>query len=250
MAEIYNLKISVPQGFVITTKSYDYFIEKSNLKEKINELLKEIDYDNVRKLDETTKQIRELFINSKIPEEMKEEIIEAYETLSSEDSNKQTAHDLLKKKSEDIFVAVRSSATTEDLEGASFAGQQDTFLNVKGDSELLESIKKAFASLFTSRATFYRNKKGFSHDAKLAVIVQKMIDSEKSGVIFSKDPSYKKDNVIIEAVFGLGEGIVSGRITPDKYIISSDLKILEKKIEEKKIAVIRNLGKEKNETNR
>ena len=192
LAEIYNLKISVPEGFIITTKAYDYFIENADLKQKINELLEEIDYNNIKKLDEITKQIRDLMINSEISKDMEEEIIEAYDSLSSETSNKLTAQEFLKKKSEEIFVAVRSSAAIKDLEETSFAGQQDTFLNVKGNSNLLEAVKKAFSSLFTSRATYYRNKKGFNKDTKLAVIVQKMINSEKSGVIFSKDPSYNK----------------------------------------------------------
>ena len=248
LAEIYNLKISVPLGFVVTTSAYDCLIKNANLKQKINKLLENIEYENVKKLDETTKKIRELIVNSEIPKELEEEIIEAYETLNSENTKKQTASDLLDLKSDEIFVAVRSSATTEDLEDASFAGQQETFINVKGDSNLLESVKKAFASLFTSRATYYRNKKGFSHDSKLAVIVQKMVDSEKSGVVFSKDPLYKNDKVIIEAVFGLGEGIVSGKITPDRYIISNNLKILDKKIADKKIAITKDSGGEKNET--
>tara|TARA_Y100000034_G_scaffold65035_1_gene78689 strand:- start:13542 stop:15881 length:2340 start_codon:yes stop_codon:yes gene_type:complete len=250
LAEIYNLKIQVPPGFVITAQAYDYFIKKSNLKEKISKLLKKINYDDTKQLDEITKEVRELIINSKIPKEMEEEIIESYENLNAESSElkKETAHDILKKSSKEISVAVRSTATSEDLEDASFAGQQETFLNVKGKSQLLESIKKCFASLFTSRATYYRQKKGFKHEeSKLAVIIQKMINSDKSGVIFSKDPSYKNDNIIIESVFGLGEGIVSGRITPDKYIISEDLKILDKKIANKKIAIITNTSGEKEE---
>tara|TARA_Y100000310_G_scaffold17671_1_gene17441 strand:- start:8887 stop:11268 length:2382 start_codon:yes stop_codon:yes gene_type:complete len=247
LAEIYNLKIGVPSGFVVTTKAYDYLIENANLKEKINKLLESIDFDDVKKLNEATTEIRKLIVNAEIPKDLEEEIIESYEALSSKDLDNQTAHDLLKEKSDGVFVAVRSSATAEDLEDASFAGQQESFLNVKGDSDLLEHIKKTFASLFTSRATYYRNKKGFGQDVKLAVIVQKMVNSEKSGVIFSKDPSYKNENVMIEAVFGLGEGIVSGRITPDRYIVSSDLKILEKKISNKKIALIRTPDRKKNE---
>ena len=241
LAEIYNLKIPVPPGFVVTAHSYDYFIEKSKIKEKINEILKNIDYKNVKQLDESTKEIRDLIVNSEIPKEIEEEIIDAYENLSAEVPKDQSAHDIIKKKSfKPIFVAVRSSATAEDLEDASFAGQQETFLNVKGNSELLESVKKCFASLFTSRATYYRQEKKFKHEGvKLAVIVQKMVNSEKSGVIFSKDPSYQNDNIIIEAVFGLGEGIVSGKITPDRYKISRELKILNKEILDKKIAIIR-----------
>ena len=240
LAEIYNLKISVPPGFVVTTQSYDYFLEKAEIKEKINEILKDIDYKNIKKLDESTSEIRDLIVNSELPKEIEEEIIDAYEDLSAEVPKNQSAHDVIKKSFKPIFVAVRSSATAEDLEDASFAGQQETFLNVKGNSELLESVKKCFASLFTSRATYYRQEKKFKHEGvKLAVIVQKMINSEKSGVIFSKDPSYQNDDIIIEAVFGLGEGIVSGKITPDRYKISRELKILNKEISDKKTAIIR-----------
>ncbi len=242
LAEIYNLKIPVPPGFVITAQAYDYFIEKADLKEKINKLLKKINYEDTKQLDEVTKQVRELITSSKIPKEIEEEIIEAYENLDAgfSELEGETAHDLLEKTSKEIFVAVRSSATSEDLAEASFAGQQETFLNIKGNQDLIEAVKKCVASLFTSRATYYRNKKRFKHEeSKLAVIVQKMINSEKSGVIFSKDPSYKNKNIIMEAVFGLGEGIVSGKITPDKYIVSEDLKILDKKIANKKIAITR-----------
>ena len=243
LAEIFNLKIPVPPGFVVTAQAYDYFIKKARLDEKIKNILFKIDYENTKQLDESTKQIRELIINSEFPEEMKEEIIEAYETLSFTDYDvkESEALEILEANSEPVFVAVRSSATTEDLAEASFAGQQDTYLNVKGNEELIKKVKECFASLFTSRATYYRIKKGFKHEqASLAVVVQKMINSDKSGVMFSKDPNCKSDNVVMEAVFGLGEGIVSGRITPDKYEVSKELKILDKKISNKKIAMTRN----------
>ena len=242
LAEIYNLKVPVPPGFVVTAQAYDYFIKKAGLKDKIKNLLKEIDYEKTRQLDEITKKIRELMINSKIPKEMEEEILEAYDHLDvgEFDVAKGSALDIINNASEPIFVAVRSSATTEDLAEASFAGQQETYLNIKGEKELLDAIKRCFASLFTSRATYYRNKKGFKHEeASLAVVVQKMIDSNKSGVVFSKDPTFKNENVIIEAVWGLGEGIVSGRITPDKYIVSEGLEVIEKTIANKKLAITR-----------
>jgi len=243
LAEIYNLKISVPPGFVITAQAYDYFIKKAGLNEKIKNLLADIDYENTEQLNKRTKEIRELIEKAEFPQEMQEEIFESYENLNAEQETKGSALDVLKKSPEALFVAVRSSATTEDLAEASFAGQQDTFLNIKGKFELLKFIKKCFSSLFTPRATYYRNKKGFKHEgASLAVIVQKMVDSEKSGVIFSKDPSQKRDDVLIEAVFGLGEGIVSGKITPDIYIVSKELEILEKKVSDKKIALTRDSG--------
>ena len=248
LAEIYNLGIPVPAGFVVTAQAYEHFIKKAGLKEKIKELLEKIDYQNTKQLEEITKEIRELIINAKFPKEIEEETIEAYENLSAKeiDFEKGAAHDIIKNSSEPIFVAVRSSATAEDLAEASFAGQQDSFVNIKGEYELLKHIKKCFASLYTTRATYYRNKKGFKHEqVSLAVVVQKMVDSDKSGVIFSKDPSYKNDNIIMEAVWGLGEGIVSGQITPDKYVISKDLEILDKKMSEKKIAITRGSGGER-----
>ncbi len=242
LAEIYNLKINVPPGFVVTAQAYDFFIEKAGLKEEIKKLLGQIDYENTEELNQKTEKIRSLIVNSELPREMQEEILESYELLDANNLKnvKGTVLEILKS-SEPIFVAVRSSATTEDLEGASFAGQQETFLNVKGKTELLKDIKKCFASLFTSRAAYYRHKRGFEHTkASLAVVIQKMVDSDKSGVIFSKDPTNKDDSIIMEAVFGLGEGIVSGRITPDKYVISKEIEILDKKIADKLIAITRN----------
>ena len=247
LSEIYNLRLPVPPGFVVTAQAYDYFIKQAGIYDEIKRILSEIDYEDTKQLDGSTKKIRELIINSKFPKEIEDEILESYENLDIKSvGSSGTAHDILKNAAEPIFVAVRSSATTEDLAEASFAGQQESFMNVKGGFKLLEHIRKCFASLFTSRATYYRNKQGFKHEqASLAVVVQKMIDSDKSGVIFSKDPSQDNENIVMEAVFGLGDGIVSGQITPDKYIVSRDLEILDKKISNKKIALTRNSAGDK-----
>ncbi|MDP3986725.1 MAG: phosphoenolpyruvate synthase [Nanoarchaeota archaeon] len=241
LAEIYNLGVSVPPGFVVTVHAYNYFIEKAGIDDKIKSLLENLDYEDTSVLDKVTGEIRNLIEKSNIPKEMEEEILESYESLGGDDLPEgQGAHDLLRRSPELPFVAVRSSAITEDLAGASFAGQQDSFLNVKGNFDLLVHIKKCFASLFTPRATYYRNKKGFKYEgAKLAVVIQKMVDSDKSGVVFSKDPSLSRDDIVLEAVWGLGEGIVSGKITPDRYLVSPDLEILEKHIGKKKIAITR-----------
>lgn len=246
LSEIYNLGVPVPPGFVVTAQAYDYFIEKAGIKKKIHELLDTIDYENTAELEKVTNQVRELIIKSSMPKDMEEDIVNSYEDLDTSgfDVDKDSALNILTSSTEPMFVAVRSSATAEDLADASFAGQQDTYLNIKGKSDLIIAIKKCFASLFTARATYYRHKKGFAHDkVSLAVVIQKMVDSTKSGVMFSQDPSYKSDNVIIEAVWGLGEGIVSGQITPDRYLISRDeLKIIEHKISNKKIAITRDSG--------
>lgn len=242
LSEIYNMDVPVPPGFVVTAQAYRYFIEKNNIDDKIIEILGMIDYENTKQLDEKTNEIRELILKSKLPKNLEEDILEAYEHLDVDefDTAKGTALDILKTSKEPIFVAVRSSATTEDLAEASFAGQQDSFLNIKGQVELIKHIKKCFASLFTSRATYYRNKKGFKHEkANLAVVVQKMINSDKSGVIFSKNPTGNKEEILIEAVWGLGEGIVSGKITPDNYMVSNDSEITDKEVANKKIAITR-----------
>lgn len=244
LGEIYNVGIPVPPAFVVTAQAYSYFIEKAGLKKEIDNIIKQIDIDDVDSLEENAKRIREMIENAEMPAEMQEEILEAYETLSIDKeaikNAKGDALSILKRAYEPVFVAVRSSATTEDLKTASFAGQQETFLNIKGNLALIEAIKRCFASLFTARAIYYREKKGFPHEKSLiAVIIQEMIDANKSGVVFSKDPIKKTDNIFIEAVFGLGEGIVSGRILPDHYVVSRNLEIIDKKIADKKIAIIR-----------
>ena len=166
LGEIFNLKIPVPEGFVVTAQAYDYFMKKAGINEKIKSLLENIKYEDTKQLNEKTTEIRNLIINSKIPEDLQEEILESYEDLSTNkiEIEKGSAADILNTAHEPIFVAVRSSATTEDLAEASFAGQQDTYINIKGKEKLLEHIKKCFASLFTARATYYRNKQGFKHE--------------------------------------------------------------------------------------
>jgi len=240
LAEMFNSGFPVPPAFCITAQAFDAFITLAGLKEKIKEIIKNTNVDKTKELEENSKKIRELIINSQIPEEMNEEIREAYALLSSEKKHKtKDAVDMLNEKNE-VFVAVRSSATTEDLAGASFAGQQETFTNILGEKSLLEAVKKCFASLFTARAVYYRHKKGFDKaNALLSVVVQRMINSEKSGVMFTKNPMTHDNEIVIESVFGLGEGIVSGKILPDHYLISPDIEITEKTISNKKMKMIK-----------
>lgn len=245
LAEMFNSGFPVPPAFIVTTDAYNYFIEKTGIKQKIGEILDSIDVDDTKALEDKAKEIRELMIKQEVPENLKEEIIDAYENLSIDKKSleraKGDALNILQHSQELVFVAVRSSATTEDLADASFAGQQESYLNVKGNRDLIDKVKKVFASLFTARAVYYRKKKGFSKEKfSLAAVVQKMIDSDKSGVMFSTNPIKNNNNIIIESVFGLGEGIVSGRIKPDTYEISRELKIINKKISDKKIALTRN----------
>lgn len=247
LAEMYNAKFPIPPGFVVTAQAYSYFIEKSGILGKIKEALVGLDIEDTEKLEDAAKRIREMIANSEMPPEMESEITEAYDILGANKEKTagatKTALDILRRGKEPPFVAVRSSATTEDLAEASFAGQQESFLNVKGNSELIRKVKECMASLFTARATYYREKKGFGQEkAQLAVVVMKMIDSDKSGVIFSRNPVSMEDTIMIEAVWGLGEGIVSGRIKPDNYVVAGNVeefKLLDMSVSEKKVAIVR-----------
>lgn len=245
LAEMFNSKFPVPPAFVITTKAYFHFIESSKIKEKIFGILDKIDVDNISDLEENAAKIREIIVQADLPQDLINEINEAYENISIDKKSLESASsyalNILKHGIEPVFVAVRSSATTEDLDDSSFAGQQESYLNIKGNNQLIDAVKKVLASLFTARAIYYRKKRGFSKEKfALAVVVQKMIDSDKSGVIFSSNPVQTNNNILIEAVYGLGEGIVSGKIKPDGYEVSRNLKILDKKIADKKIALTRN----------
>ena len=213
LGEMYsNLKsigIKIPNGFTVTSLSYNYFINFNHLKEKISEILKGIDTKDVRNLQVSGKKIRELILKGNFPSDLQNTIEESY--------------DLLKKENTLSDVAVRSSATTEDLIGASFAGQQETYLNVEGKEELMGAIRKCFASLFTDRAISYRQDKGFNHfDIALSVGIQKMVRSDlgSSGVAFTLDTETGFNRVIvINGAFGLGELIVQGEVIPDEWIL-------------------------------
>ncbi len=241
LGEMFNSGFPVPQGFAITTKTYNEFMDKTGIRAKIDQMLSKINKDDTKILTEKAKEIRDLVISTKMPENLKQEILEAYDTFSVDLNglkNSPGALAILKTAREPIFVSVRSSATAEDLEGNSFAGQQESFINVKGNDELIEKVKRVFASTFTARAIFYRITNGFDSHVSISAIVQKMINSDKSGVMFSVNPITEKD-ILIEAVFGQGEGIVSGRIKPDNYVISRELEILSEKIADKKVAIVR-----------
>jgi len=242
LAEMYNAKFPVPPAFIITAQAFDAYLKAAGLKEEIKKIIGKTNVFNTKELEENSKEIREMVANAEMSEDMQNEIIEAYHILGGE---KETETEMLessknKKTDKDVFVAVRSSATTEDLAAASFAGQQETYTNIKGDKNLIHAVKKCFASLYTARAVYYRHKKGFEKvDALLSVVVQKMINSEKSGVVFTKNPTTEVNEVVVEAVFGLGEGIVSGKVKPDHYIVSPELEIIEKKIAVKRTAIIK-----------
>ncbi len=221
LGELTSAGFPVPHAFVLTTASYDYFIKESKIMEKINEELSGIDKKSDQSLADASARIRNLFETFDIPADLKKEIESNYNLMSK------------KKK---IFVAVRSSATAEDLPDASFAGQQETYLNVGDIDDLFDKIRKCWSSLFTARAIAYREKQGFAHeDVKLAVVIQKMVNSEISGIMFTLDPNTGKKNIVIEGGYGLGEAIVGGEVTPDTYTIDkSRMDITNKRISTQK----------------
>ena len=203
--------INIPNGFALTAYAYFYFLEKAGLKQKLKELFTNFDSRNIKQLQEVGETIRNLILKAEFPEELKKEIVKNYKKLSQ----------IYKQKNVD--VAVRSSATAEDLPTASFAGQQETYLNIQGEEELLKAVKKCIASLFTDRAIAYREEKGFDHlKIALSVGIQKMVRSDlaSSGVMFTLDTETGFPNVVlINSIWGVGEMIVKGRITPDEFFV-------------------------------
>jgi pyruvate,water dikinase len=219
--------VNVPSGFAITAYAYQYMIEKAGIDKKIRQILSDLDTHNVKNLAERGGKIRNLIKKTSIPPELEEDIRKHYKEMEA-------------RYGKNVDVAVRSSATAEDLPDASFAGQQETYLNVRGEKDLLEKTRECFASLFTNRAISYRVDKGFDHlSVYLSVGVQKMVRSDlaSSGVMFSIDTeSGFKDAVYITGAYGLGENVVQGKVNPDQfYVFKPTLKKEFKPIVEKKV---------------
>lgn len=220
--------IPVPQGFIVTASAYFSFIKKTGIHDEIVKTLEPLDVQDSKQLQTLAARVQDIIIGAEIPPEIVEEIEQAYVKMGRG------------------LVAVRSSATAEDLPEASFAGQQATFLNIMGDKNVVTAVKECWASLFGARAIFYRQEQGFDHfKVGIAVPVQHMIQSEASGVMFTVEPTTSnRDKITIEAVLGLGEMIVSGDVTPDHYEVSkSDLKILDKEIKRQEWKLVKREGK-------
>jgi pyruvate, water dikinase len=217
--------LPIPPGFVICAPAYRYQVSVSGLDEQIRVMTTGIDYGDCDCLMGVEQKLRELFEHVPTPEALGNEIVHYYHKLCGDCP---------------APVAVRSSATAEDLVGASFAGQQETFLNVCGEDALLVAVRRCWSSLYTSQAMFYRCQNGFDQSTvSMAVVVQRMVESEKSGVIFTVDPvTCNHYNMMIEAVWGLGEGIVSGTITPDHYTTDREtFEIVDEFVPEKQIMI-------------
>ncbi|MBI4155514.1 phosphoenolpyruvate synthase [Candidatus Woesearchaeota archaeon] len=244
LGEMYSIDLPVPPAFVITTQAYKNFLISNNIMEKIYDELKDFDVENNEELQRRAENCRNLILSGEIGEDLKNEIIEAYDAMNiNEDilNVSKSALDLIKAGRSLPYVAVRSSATAEDLPTASFAGQQATILNVKGNRNLLNAVRECWASLFTARAVYYRVQNKFPHEKVfIAVIIQKQIQSTTAGVIFTVNPSTNDESeIVIEAGFGLGELVVTGQITPDMYIVNREgLTIKSKTVNEQDVKLI------------
>ena len=226
--------VPVPYGFATTAHAYRYFIDESGLHEKMEALLAELtDVENSALLRDISAKLRQAIMAEEMPAELQKAIAEAYAEL---------AH----KVGEELpFVAVRSSATAEDLPDASFAGQQDTYLNVQGADVVIAKVKECYASCFTDRAVYYREKQGFDHlDVALSAVVQMMVFSKASGVMFTVNVANGNDeNILIEAAYGLGEYVVQGTVTPDNYTVAKATNsIIECNVNEQDIMLVRKKG--------
>lgn len=223
LGELTQAGIPVPPGFVITSETYDHFMNETGIYGEVLSILDSIDVHDTKKLQQSAEKIKGIITGVEVPEDIKTLILEAYNALCQKIGE------------EDVYVAIRSSATAEDLPEASFAGQQDTFLNIKGSKNIIDFVRKCWASLFEARAIFYREENNFEHSkVYIAVVVQQMVDSEKSGVMFTVNPSTGEEVTVIEASWGLGEAVVSGSVTPDNYIVEkSNNEIISKIVSEK-----------------
>lgn len=208
LGEMTQAKIPVPNGFCVTAQAYYYFVKESGLQDKIHSVLDGLDVNNNKELFDASSNVKKLVMHASMPEDLAQEIRRAYAKFPQANQE----------------VAVRSSATAEDLPDASFAGQQATFLNIKGEDDVVATVQKCWASLFEARAIFYRAEKGFDHfKIGIAVPVQAMVQSEVSGVMFTINPINNDPyTIIVESVWGLGEMIVQGSATPDHFEIDKD----------------------------
>ncbi len=225
LGELTKAGIPVPGGFCVTSAAYFYFLEKSGLRKQITKLLTGLDPEDNKKLNKVSREVKKLILEAKMPDDLAKEVKEAYLKLGG------------------LSVAVRSSATAEDLPDASFAGQQSTYLNVNGPAHVIKSLQKCYASLFEARAIYYRILNKYDHmKVALSAPVQNQINSEKAGIMFTVDPvSENVNHLVIEAGYGQGEAVVLGAITPDRYLVDkTTLQIVNKEIHKQDWKIVEN----------
>jgi len=245
LGEMLKAQIPVPYGFIVTSKAYYDFLAETKLDKKIKNILSLLDCRDSKSLQQTSESIKKIIKKASMPEGIGREIMLSYLSLSQKSKKKGTFGEKLSSILLEPYVAVRSSATAEDLPTASFAGQQETYLNVKGEANVVKKVQEAWASLFTARAIFYREEQKFDHlKVGIAVPVQLMVNSVSSGVMFTVDPvTNDKNKIVIEAIYGLGELIVQGAVTPDHYEIDKkSWAILHKNVAEQTRMMIKQNG--------
>ena len=225
------MDVPVPYGFATTAHAYRYFMEATGLNDQVNALLDQLtDYENADELHATCTKIRDLITSAQMPDDLANDIKQAYLDLA-----KRMGQD-------DPFVAIRSSATAEDLPNASFAGQQESYLNIHGADDVVDRVQQCYASLFTDRATYYRHKQHFPYEkVALSAAVQMMVFSKASGIMFSVDVTNGDDSkIVIDVIYGLGEYIVLGKVTPDHLVVDKQsMKIVTKNITTKPVELVR-----------
>ena len=243
LGEMSSMGLPVPGGFVVTSRAFRHFLIETGIEQPLFSNLENLNVDDNNALEQASKKARALVMKAKMPASLKDRIRESYQKLNGGG----------------MVVAVRSSATAEDLPDASFAGQQETYLNIKGEKNLLDAVQKCWASLYGARAIYYRAKQGFDdRSVNIAVVVQQMINSEKAGVMFTSHPVTGEPLTIIEGSWGLGEAVVSGSVSPDKYVYDQRTEnVIDKLIAQKKTEIVSDgehgtktleIGRERQET--
>ncbi len=225
LGEMFNAGIPVPPGFVVLTDSFEAFISENAFNEKISQSLSQVNVQKTETVDSASKEIREMISKGRIGQQVEKTILSEFDKLSAD------------------LVAVRSSATAEDAAAASWAGELESYMNITSEN-LMETVKKCWSSLFTPRAIFYRIEKELSDQkVSVAVVVQKMIQSEVAGVIFTVHPVTKDNNqMVIEAAFGLGESVVGGMVSPDNYIVDKrDFSLVDITVNEQEKMIVKTI---------
>ncbi|KXK11887.1 MAG: Phosphoenolpyruvate synthase [Microgenomates bacterium OLB23] len=248
LGEMLQAGFPVPYGFVVTSSAYFYMLEHNELTPDMKRILSYVNFENPKELSQASDAIKRMIKTADVPKDLLHTIAHHYLHLIEKETSIYSSS-LFNHAAQHLgshikmpLVAVRSSATAEDLPDASFAGQQETFLNVQGENSLIERVRACWASLFTERAMYYRHHQNYDHmKVGLASVVQRMVQSEKSGIAFSIDPiTNNKDIVTIESIYGLGEYIVGGRVTPDHYEVKKgSFSIVKKEIKEQKVKLVR-----------
>ncbi len=224
LGEMASIGLPVPKAFMVTAQAFRRFLVETGLEKKLFASYERLDVENNEALEKAANGAKTMVLKAKMPAALKDDIRKAYKKMNSED----------------LIVAVRSSATAEDLPDASFAGQQETYLNIKGEAALLDAVQKCWASLYGARAIYYRAKQGFDdHTVNISVVVQQLVHSEKAGVMFTSHPITGEPLTIIEGSWGLGEAVVSGSVSPDKYVFDQrSEKVVDILVSNKKVEII------------